>query len=132
MEKKENKISFRILTTKPKHICCAYRCKEKRMAKHRFCSKHKHRYNKDVNPVGYVYQALKCNARRRGKVFTLTLAEFEAFCAETGYMEKRGKTGKSASIDRIDNTKGYEAGNLRILSLSENSYKRNHEDYAPF
>lgn len=130
MEKKEP--TFRIARSKPGHLCCAYHCKEKRSAKDRFCPKHSRRYQRDTNPIRYVYHALKSNARRRGKVFTLTLAEFEAFCAETGYMEKRGKTGKSASIDRIDNSRGYEAGNLRILSLSENSYKRNHEDYAPF
>lgn len=130
MVKIEN--GFYICTDKPKHICCAYRCKDKRKAKNRFCARHAHRYRKIKDPVGYVYDLLKCNARRRGKPFTLTMDEFRQFCLDTDYMRLRGKTGKSASIDRIDNSKGYEIGNIRILSLSENSHKRNVEDYAPF
>lgn len=126
------KNGFYVCSDKPKHICCAYRCKSKRKDKHRFCAKHSHRYKKATDLLGYVYDNLRCNARRRGKVFTLTRQEFEQFCAETNYLELRGKTGKSASIDRVDNRKGYELGNIRILTLSENTHKRNNEDYEPF
>lgn len=122
---------FKIIHTKPKHICCAYRCGEKRGTKSRFCPKHKHRFNKANNPLGYVYSMLKSNAKRRGKQFDLTLEQFKTFCAETDYLKKRGKTGKSASIDRIDNTKGYSLDNIQVLSLGDNSRKGSYED-CPF
>ena len=132
MTKNEKHISFRIVENKAPHLCVAYRCGNKRTAKDRFCSKHSHRYQRDTNPIGYVFHALRQNARRRGKEFSITIEEFRTFCEETDYLNKRGKTGKSASIDRIDNSKGYSLYNIRVISLSENSYKRNHEDYAPF
>lgn len=123
---------FKIVQNKDKKLCCAYRCKNKRTDKDRFCSKHRHRYDKENNPVNYVFNALRSNAKRRGKVFTLTLEQFKQFCEETDYINKRGKTGKSASIDRIDNNKGYEIGNIRILTLSENSAKWTHDEEPPF
>lgn len=75
---------------------------------------------------------MRSNAKRRNKVFTLTLEQFKQFCEETDYINKRGKTGKSASIDRIDNNKGYEIGNIRILTLSENSAKWTYDEEPPF
>ena len=105
--------------------CCADRCGKPKGEKDRFCPKHRKRYDKENNPISYVFNILKSNARRRGKSFELTIQEFTSFCIETGYIEKRGKTGKSASIDRIDSSKGYHIENIRVISLSENSRKGN-------
>lgn len=71
----------------------------------------------------YAYSVLKNNARRRGKEFTLTMQEFVDFCEETGYMEGKGSSRLSLSVDRIDHNKGYVAGNIQVLSLSENGAK---------
>lgn len=115
---------------KDKGLCVAYRCMHKHSARDRFCHKHRKRFQKDNNPLVYCYGYLKQNAKRRGKAFDLTLEEFKKFCDETDYLELKGKLGKSASIDRIDNTKGYSYDNIRVLSLSDNTKKRNEEDYA--
>lgn len=116
---------------KPKHLCCAYRCKCAKAHKKKFCAKHHAVSQKQNNLAGYTYNLLKQNAKRRKKVFTITLQDFKDFCNETGYLETKGKTKFKSSIDRKDHTKGYEKGNLQILSLSENSKKR-FEDEAPF
>ena len=83
--------------------------------------------------------AYRCgNAKRRGKDFRLTLAEFELFCEQTNYLVLKGKTAKSASIDRIDHTRGYFIDNIQVLSLSDNSKKQhtdksvNQDDDCPF
>jgi len=78
-------------------------------------------------PVRYAYQTLKHNAKRRGKDFDLTFEQFEAFCISTEYHEKRGINKLSASIDRIDNSRGYHIDNIQILDMIDNSRKR---DYA--
>lgn len=81
----------------------------------------------------YTYNILHQNAKRRGKEFKLTLEEFKTFCDETNYIELKGETKKSDSIDRIDPRKGYEIGNIQVLSLQANSSKgRNLPDDVPF
>lgn len=120
---------FVIAKNKKDGICPAYRRKNKIAPKKRFCHRHHAQHQKETNPVGYFYSHLKQNAKRRGKEFKLTLEEFKQFCEETNYIELKGKTAKSASIDRIDPTKGYEIGNIQILSLSDNS-KKMHQDNA--
>lgn len=88
-------------------------------------------YQKEKNPINYAYNVLKNNALRRKKPFELTLAEFKDFCQETGYMDKKGRTASSASIDRKDPSEGYTRDNIQLLSVSENSIKGN-EERAPF
>jgi hypothetical protein len=46
-------------------------------------------------------------------------------------MEKKGKNADSLSIDRINVNKGYSVDNIQILSLSNNTKKRNECEY-PF
>ena len=128
---------FKIIDNKNKKLCCAYRCGNERAKKDRFCHKHRKRFQKENNPIAYCFNLLKCNAKRRGKDFSLTLEQFTQFCAETNYIELKGKTGKSASIDRIDHLKGYHIDNIQILSLSDNSKKQhtdknNQDEDCPF
>ena len=115
---------FVIIKNKSSHICSAYRCGNPKASKKRFCHKHHARFQKETNPSGYFYSLLKQNANRRGKEFDLSLDEFKQFCLDTNYMELKGKSAKSASIDRIDHTKGYSIGNIQVLSLRDNSAKR--------
>ncbi len=126
---------FKIIPHKKfKGLCVAYRCNNKRSKKDRFCPKHSKRYQKYKNPFKYTFHQKKNRAIERGIAWKLSLAEFIEFCEETNYMEKKGKTKTSASIDRIDPNKGYEKGNLQILSLSDNSKKKytDLEDDCPF
>jgi hypothetical protein len=87
------------------------------------CPKCRHKVRKAKDPERYFYIALRGNARRRGKPFELTLEEFRRFCKETDYIIRKGRTGKCASIDRIDSSKGYSYDNIQVLSVSENSSK---------
>lgn len=84
------------------------------------CAKRKYKQN---HPVKYAYNTLKQNAKRRGKVFELTFEQFQEFCIKYDYIQGKGVTKESYSIDRIDNSKGYTIDNIQILSVSENSRK---------
>jgi len=95
------------------------------------CHKCRSRLFKKHHPESYFFNLLRVNARRRGKEFLLTIQEFRKFCADTGYLDKKGKNGSSLSIDRINVNKPYSLENIQALTLSENSSKRNHVDY-PF
>lgn len=75
------------------------------------------------------YQALKFNAKRRGKIFLLTFEEFEEFAVKTDYITGRGKMKESYSIDRVNDNGGYEIGNIKILTLSDNTKKQRKLEY---
>jgi len=107
-----------------KGLCVILRCHKPRGKKSLLCYMHRSRRAKQLNPFGYHFNALRNNARRRGKEFTLTLSEFKRFCAETGYMEKKGKGATNLSIDRKDHSKGYRYDNLQVLTLGDNVRKR--------
>lgn len=123
---------MKLTKNKPKHLCPAYRCKKSKADRKRFCHKHHHVHQKETNLAGYTYMLLKCNAKRRGKVFTITLQDFKAFCEETNYLVLKGKKANSASIDRINPSLGYEKGNLQVLSLSANVSKHYEDSKCPF
>jgi hypothetical protein len=69
------------------------------------------------------YKALRDNAKRRGKEFTLTFDQFKEFCYQTDYIAGRGRTKESYSIDRIDNQLGYTADNIRVMTVADNARK---------
>ena len=116
---------FKIVKNRRKGICVAHGCMNSHSKKDRFCSKHRHRYNKWMNPLKYTFYKRKYRAKEREIEWNLTLEEFKEFCDETNYMELKGKMSHSASIDRIDPSKGYEKGNIQILSLGDNTRKKN-------
>lgn len=69
------------------------------------------------------FQTLRQNARRRGKEFTLTFEDFEAFCYAFDYIAGKGRKAKSYTVDRIDNEKGYTRDNIQMLTKSDNVKK---------
>lgn len=123
---------FRIIKHKNGGLCQAHGCGNKRTERDNLCPKHRHRYNKENNPENYTYHLLKANARRRGHSCSLTLEEFKEFCKDTGYMDLKGRRPLSASIDRIDPNKGYEKGNIQIMSLRDNAVKQHTDKDCPF
>lgn len=92
------------------------------------CAKHEHERRKERNPYQYWYSVLRRNAKRRGKVFTITLEYFTQFCKETNYINVKGRKSGSMTIDRIIDELGYIEGNIRILEVGENSRKQ-YTDY---
>jgi hypothetical protein len=85
------------------------------------CAKCKHKRRKLNDPVGYTYDLIKANARRRGKAFEITLDYFRELCKATGYIENKGRRPESLSLDRINPNFGYIEGNVRVITLSVNS-----------
>lgn len=91
----------------------------------RISNSEKSRRYRAKNPIRYAYHNLKSNSKRRGKEFDLTFEQFKEFCYKTNYIQGKGITKDSYSIDRKDNDKGYTIDNIRILTVSENSKKGN-------
>ncbi len=68
------------------------------------------------------YESYSCNARNRGKEFCLTLEEFALFWQKP--CTYCGSKILTIGLDRIDNTKGYEIGNVAPCCTSCNMWKR--------
>lgn len=83
------------------------------------------------HPFRYHYNALKQNAKRRGKPFDLSFAEFKQIWLEhpEKWAEKK-RWGHECpwQMDRKDNTKGYTASNIEIISKSKNVIKYHRSD----
>lgn len=118
---------FKEAKNKKPHLCVAYRCLNNKGTNDRFCYKHRKRYKKETNLLAYTYDLLKQNAKRRKKIFTISLDYFRKWCRDNNYLKLKGKSAKSASIDRDNPNLGYVEGNLKLLSLSANS-KKHHTD----
>lgn len=104
--------------------CCAYACYNKpNERKGGLCHKHYARLRKELDPVYDRYSHFKHNALKRNKEFTITLIQFRFFCHNTGYILEKGKRGKNATVDRIDNRYGYHLWNIQLLTNRQNIKK---------
>jgi hypothetical protein len=85
------------------------------------------------NPEKILLLSAKNRAKKKGAVFNITEEDivipatcpvfnepFEKIFKPTG---KRGASDYAPSLDRIDNTKGYEKGNIQVISSKANSMK---------
>ena len=111
--------------------CATAHCGNKRVfipkKQSRYCYKCLSRQRRARQPLIETYNNLRMNAKRRGIDFLLTRDEFNLFCEKTNYLEKKGRTGTSCSIDRIDINKGYSLDNIQVLDNSTNILKMNFE-----
>lgn len=110
--------------------CAEPYCRNKARKGRSICHKCKSRRYKRDNPFGYYYNSLRNNARARGIEFNLTREEFEAFWRrhpEEWEAKKRDDVSRW-EIDRKDNRKGYEAGNLQLLTKRKNVIKYHEHD----
>ena len=106
--------------------CCAYACRNEPIArKGGLCHKHYARKIRDKDPVYARYNQFRSKSASRGIENSITLAEFRAFCKRTGYIVNKGYRGQKATIDRIDNSKGYHIDNIQLLSNRANARKGN-------
>lgn len=95
------------------------------------CYKCKSRKYKQDHPLEYWFNALRNNAHRRGKQFTLTINQFKMFCERTGYDKLKGQTATSMSIDRIRAHEGYTVDNIQAITLSANVKKHYDDSVKP-
>lgn len=82
------------------------------------------------DPVRYLYNQAKYRAKQRGHEFDIDLGDLEIpdVCPVFGiplFFTEGGRTDNSYSIDRIDNSKGYVKGNVRVISFRANQMKSN-------
>ena len=112
-----------------KKRCLVIGCsKAARKGKAKVCCKHEHELRKERDPYLYWYGVLRRNARRRRKVFTISLEYFTQFCKEHDYINSKGRKSKSKTIDRMIDELGYIEGNLQILENGQNVRKK-YSDY---
>lgn len=78
--------------------------------------------------MSYVYNYWRQNCRRRGKTNTVTLEQFRNFVGNTDYLQLKGRTKFSLSIDRIRSDEGYTFSNIRTITVSVNSAKQRREE----
>jgi len=110
------------LQTKTPMICI--KCHQKQAEKHKkTCCSCNYLQKKASNPVRVAYTSLKYHAKERGKEFSLTLEQFKEFCIKSNYLNCKGIEKHSYHIDRIDETKGYEIGNVQLLTNVQNVRK---------
>ena len=86
---------------------------------------------RNASPLKQMVNSTRYSARRRGLEFSITDADLKQveFCPVLGIKLdwSHGSKGKivpgSPSIDRIDNSKGYVAGNVQVISFRANAIK---------
>lgn len=111
--------------------CSTKFCRNTKAPGRTLCYKCRTRKARKNNLLYYTFKAFRDNAKRRGKQFDITLVQFIQFCKDTGYMEHKGKTGTSYSIDRIRQNEGYNINNIQILTLAQNTSKHMRQN-CPF
>lgn len=99
-------------------------------------------YNNKYDRIkGYIIRNSKYMSKRRGIEFTVTMDDFELpeLCPILGIKLEygAGNDGNSpnhATLDRIDNTKGYIPGNIMVISRLANAMKNqaNYEELENF
>lgn len=104
--------------------CCAHGCKNEPVSKKGgLCHKHYARKLREEDPVLVRWMQAKGKAKERNKPWDITLDQFRDFCNQTGYLIKKGRRGQNATIDRIDNNKGYTIDNIQLLTNRQNASK---------
>lgn len=93
------------------------------------CVKHYRRKWRKDHPIKAAYANLKMNAKRRGKIFKITFPQFCQFAIKQKLFMNKGRELDSYTIDRIDNEKGYEIGNVQVLTFQENRIKGKRLEY---
>jgi hypothetical protein len=120
--------TWKLKRKKSSFICATVHC-QRRCFEHRLCPTCVSREWRANNPVAYAYNNLKHHAKQRGIIFSITREQFQQFVSENNYMNGKGKGPQDLHIDRKNCHRGYELGNLQILTSSENAHKR-HAEYS--
>lgn len=102
--------------------CKTKRCRNK--VKGGTCSTCRSRKTRAADPVRASWVTRKNNAKRRGKVYEITLEQFRAWCHKVNYFGlKRGRGADSYTVDRIREDEGYTVDNIQPLPNGQNVKK---------
>lgn len=113
-----------------RRVCVVPRCTRPPGPHKRMCNTCHDRVWRERFPEHHLWNNLKKSAKKRGLPFTISLSWWVAFCEMTGFAEMVGRGKGFASIDRIENWRGYEPDNIRVLEFGANSAKHQHEALA--
>lgn len=85
---------------------------------------------RERDPAAYIIAELSRNAKKRGQDFSITKADLlpmPTHCPVFGVLlDYSGSAAiNTASVDRIDSSKGYASGNVAIISKRANTIKNN-------
>jgi hypothetical protein len=85
-----------------------------------------------LNPKQSAFAMLRDHAKQRGIEFRLSYDYFLGLCDAYSYFDHSAESfGEFPSIDRIDATKGYLQGNVRVVTVSQNCRKAAKERFLP-
>lgn len=108
-------------TKRDRGLCITPFCRKPAKRGECLCSMCRDRIWRARHPEHHLWNNLKKSAKRRGVPFSLTVEQFKEFCERTGYHLKVGRDPSSASCDRIRDTEGYHADNIRCLEYGINA-----------
>ena len=118
--------------------CCVKHCRNpaknrrKKVGDCWFCDRCWQRRWRNNNPKKSAYRSLKDHAAGRRIEFKLDYYYFLGVMdAAASWDFEAESRGDMVSIDRIDASKGYVHGNIRVVTVSENVAKGNRERYLP-
>lgn len=115
-----------------KHGCSRSQLKELRdigreMSKQGFC--------RERTPIG-AFSRQRCNARKRGIEWTLTLWDWWTIWQESGHWDERGRTADAYVMCRFRDEGAYEIGNVYVATARHNvtmqpnnPYRKSHPDF---
>jgi len=118
--------------SKNPELCCVKFCRKHKVEGRKICYKHHLLSWRMSHPIRAAYSTLRDHAVRRKVKFTITFDDYKKLVLPTRYIEDKGNTKHDLHIDRIDPLRGYEVGNLQILTCSENSVKGATKDKAQY
>ncbi len=105
---------------KARGLCRIWRCRRPKAHRRSTCEVCKSRLFRLANPMHYAWVCLAASARKRKIGFEITFEQFEKFCAETGYLQKKGTDPESATVNRIKSWLPYTIDNIEIMSHHDN------------
>lgn len=101
--------------------CASEGCRNRARVQRRFCCSCRSREQDRRNPLRRLFRNLKAHAKARRKTFRLTFEQFEELALAGGYHVGAGRTRDGLCIDRVDARRGYEPGNLQVITNAENA-----------
>lgn len=107
---------------------CSRGLKNAKSTRAKLCSRHSMQLWRFENPDRANFTQIKDRATRKEIPFTITFEQYLEVIKDTAYQDRRGRWLHCYHIDRVDALKGYEPGNLRVITATQNCVKGATED----
>ena len=135
-ERIESEGLFKLKKHPEEGTCCVSRCskgadnRRKKVGNCWFCDKHWQFRWRNRDKKMATYRMLVDHAKQRGLVVEFSYEYFKGLTDAFGYWQhEAGTRAEHLSIDRVDPRLPYREGNVRIITVSENSVKSHREAF---